>query len=72
MEVPQGAVKLNLKFVLKYKQVLPTDPVTFHVRPCVTEFRGSSELSEEELFTPGLSQTTSRVLTSVFLGLLDR
>eukprot|EP00974_Lingulodinium_polyedra_P098175 9517179-Lingulodinium_polyedra.AAC.1 len=69
--MPAGAKKLRLKFVCKHKPQADGGPPIFHARPCVTEFRGSTELTEAELYTPGIQQTSLKVLLSLFLHQLN-
>eukprot|EP00899_Mesostigma_viride_P015232 jgi/Mesvir1/2370/Mv26017-RA.1 len=55
-------------FVLKLKEV---DGVQVpHVRPVVTEYHGTGQLLDEELYTPGMLHDTWRILLCIFLSFL--
>eukprot|EP00975_Prorocentrum_lima_P066307 12908470-Prorocentrum_lima.AAC.1 len=69
-DVPEGAKKLRLKFVLKQKPQKVGSPI-FHARPCVTELKGTSTLPKGETYTPGLQQTSLRIMLSLFLHNLN-
>eukprot|EP00899_Mesostigma_viride_P022771 jgi/Mesvir1/3679/Mv25520-RA.1 len=66
--VPAGATRLRLKFVLTYKPDETNSSVVFRVRPVVTETKGSSPLDAKDLYTPGLNHVSHRLLTVIYLG----
>eukprot|EP00975_Prorocentrum_lima_P024662 5183497-Prorocentrum_lima.AAC.1 len=67
-ELPREHQLLRLLFVLKLKEI---DGVQVpHVRPVVTEYHGTGELTDEELYTPGMLHDTWRIVLCIYLSFL--
>eukprot|EP00975_Prorocentrum_lima_P068319 12920029-Prorocentrum_lima.AAC.1 len=68
--LPEDHQLLRLMFVLKLKEV---DGVQVpHVRPVVTEYHGTGQLADEELYTPGMLHDTWRILLCIYLSFLQK